>query len=218
MSYRVSVSCSSEYFFWILSHGWEVWDIIQDPVWTEKGQGSDGLPGVADEVEPAFHLKNQILAAFLDIARAYDNVLMSWTSCAGSLRKKGSHYRSYSFCGTWCGKSIPTFLMVRTWHLCAPAIRVYSKDRFYLHSCTTFSSDWLRLICILCARFYNMRMILLCIGTACRRLWQDRGLALGTWVSHCLQTSQKWRFFQETWKFPGLGAARSNCSSKCHWI
>jgi hypothetical protein len=29
-----------------------------------------------DEVETAFHLKNQVLAAFLNITRAYDNVLI----------------------------------------------------------------------------------------------------------------------------------------------
>jgi hypothetical protein len=42
-----------------------------------KGKGATGcLAVLTTEVEPAFHLKNQILAAFLDIARAYDNVLM----------------------------------------------------------------------------------------------------------------------------------------------
>jgi hypothetical protein len=84
------------------------------------------------------------------------------------------------------------------------AIRVYPKGRFYFHSFTTFKRAWMKLVCSLCALFFNMWMIWMCIsrermlkllGTACRRLWQDCWLVLGTRVFHFLQTIQKWWFF-----------------------
>jgi hypothetical protein len=42
-----------------------------------KGKGTtDYLAVLTTEVKTAFHLKNQVLVAFLTIAGAYDNVLM----------------------------------------------------------------------------------------------------------------------------------------------
>jgi hypothetical protein len=42
-----------------------------------KGEGTTNcLAVLTTEVKTAFHLKNQVLAAFLDITRAYDNVLI----------------------------------------------------------------------------------------------------------------------------------------------
>jgi hypothetical protein len=49
---------------------------------------NDGL-FLALEVETAFHLKNQALAAFLDITGAYDNVLLD--ILCQELKKEGAH-------------------------------------------------------------------------------------------------------------------------------
>jgi hypothetical protein len=49
--------------------------------WTQfgfrKGKGTtDCLAVLTTEIKTAFHLKNQVVAAFLDITEAYDNVLI----------------------------------------------------------------------------------------------------------------------------------------------
>jgi hypothetical protein len=56
-----------------------------------KGKGStDYLSVLTTEVKTAFHLKNQVLAAFLDITGAQDNVLMD--ILCWKLKKKGVPY------------------------------------------------------------------------------------------------------------------------------
>jgi hypothetical protein len=101
-------------------------------------------------------LKNQVLVAFLDITGAYDNVLI------------------HILCREHKKEGVPVPLVFFLWDMMwekhlyffffwsgrgARAIRVYTKSRFYLHSCTTFTRASLWLVCTLCARFCNMQMI-----------------------------------------------------------
>jgi hypothetical protein len=139
---------------------------------------TDCLAVLTTEVKTAFHLKNQGLAAFLDITGAYDNVLID--ILCRELKKRG----------------VPVPLVFLLWDMMCEKHLYFFDGQDVAFMCTgfkglpqesvlspfmspTFTRTWLRLVCTLCARFCNMQIIWSCIsregmlrllGIACRRL------------------------------------------------